>query len=390
MVRPIDEVAREFDFHDEALDDAFDTYQRLRSECPVGHSEREGGFWFFTEYDHVFKIEHDTETFSSAEGVLLPPFYNPRPMIPIEIDPPMHAKYRRVLLGMFSPKAVDQITPFVHQVARDLMASFGAEGTVDVAEAFARPLPMIVFCQMAGFPVEDYERFHDWVDRIIYLRTHDPEATKIAVAEVYDYFEALLRELAANPTGGDTVVDRLVTATIDGRPLSIEEQLDTAFLALLGGLETTAWAIRSALWHLAQHPEDRQRLVADPDLIPMAVEEFLRTLSPVQTMARTVTRDVEFEGLPLHAGEKVVIVYGSANRDEKKFEAPDEIRVDREDNPHLAFGIGPHRCLGANLGRREVTVALREFLSAFPEFSLAEGAVPVWHSVGPLPLVLGR
>ncbi len=388
MKQPIEELARNFDFHGKALDDAFGTYQRLRQECPVGHSDREGGFWFFSRYDHVFKIEHDTSTFSSAQGVLLPPFYNPRPMIPIETDPPMLAKYRRILIDMFSPKTVDAVTPFVTKVANDLLDKFADDTGADVAEKFARPLPMIVFCSLAGFPSEDYDRFQDWVERIIYGRTSDPEVAKRAVAEVYAYFEQLF-ELRQQEPPREDVMGRLLVAKVDGRPLTVEERLDIAFLALLGGLETTAWAIRSNLWYLAQHPDDRRRLAEDPSLIPMAVEEFLRCLSPVQTMVRTVTKDVEFEGASLSTGDKVVIVYGSANRDEDKFEAPDEIRIDREDNPHLAFGIGPHRCLGANLARREVTVALGEFLRRIPEFRFADGEPPVWHGIGPLPMVFG-
>jgi cytochrome P450 len=156
----------------------------------------------------------------------------------------------------------------------------------------------------------------------------------------------------------------------------------------VGGLDTTAWTIRSSLWHLAQHPADRRRLSKDPSLIPDAVEEFLRTMSPVQAMARTATRDIHLNGHQIAKGERVVLVFGAGNRDPEEFPEPDAVMIDRRPNRHLSFGLGIHRCIGSNLGRSEVKVALQEFLIAFPDFELA-GDSP-WHGVGPLPITVRR
>ena len=157
----------------------------------------------------------------------------------------------------------------------------------------------------------------------------------------------------------------------------------------MAGLDTTAWVLRSSLWYLAQHPEDRAKLIRQPELVVTAVEEFLRCLSSVQGMARTVTRDVELHGQALRKGDRLLLVFGAGNRDEAKFPDGDRVVIDREPNPHVAFGVGIHRCMGSNLARRELRVALEEFLIRYPDFSLAPGSDPVWYGIDPLPLVLG-
>lgn len=381
----LEDVARTFGHHDEDLDHAFDTYRALRRDCPVGRSERYGGFWFLTKYEDIYRAEQDPGSFSVAPSMLLPPFGNRRPLIPIDIDPPMLQKYRRILLPSFAPAQIDAVEPMVRRTARSLIDAFRSRGGCDASLEFARPFPMVVFCRMAGLPEEDYDRFQDWVDRIIYVRTHDPEEAARAADEVCQYFLEL-RDRRLRETAHEGLVGKLLAATVDGEPLSPEEFADYCFLLLIAGLETTAWAVRSSLWYLAQHPDARLRLVEHPELIVRATEEFLRCLAPVQGMARTLKRDVEVGGHHLPAGDRVLLVFGSGNRDEEVFDDPDSIRVDREDNPHFAFGLGVHRCLGANLGRREVRVALEEFLAAIPTFRINAEHLPEWWGVGPLPL----
>jgi cytochrome P450 len=179
----------------------------------------------------------------------------------------------------------------------------------------------------------------------------------------------------------------LLTAEVDGRHLTAEELADYGFILVVAGLDTTAWVLRSSIWYLAHHPEDRATLVRHPELIGSAVEEFLRCLSSVQGMARTVMRDVELDGHTMRPGDRVLLVFGAGNRDEEKFPDGDRIVIDRTPNPHLAFGAGIHRCMGSNLARRELRVALEEFLIRYPDFSIAPGAKPVWHGIDPLPLV---
>jgi cytochrome P450 len=384
----IHEIARTFGHHDEGLEVAFDVYRELRQGCPIGRSERYGGFWFVTRYDDIHRIEQDPETFAVSPGMLLPPMGHVRPGIPIDIDPPMHPKYRRIMLPAFTPQRINEMESMVRAVARSLLDGFGDAREVDVSKRFAVPMPMRVFCELAGLPIEDSELLEDWIDRIFYVRTHDYADTERAAAECCDYLARQFEARRGSPPGDD-LLGRLLAAEIDGRPLSDQELVDYGFVLLTAGLDTTAWVIRSGLWYLAQHSEDQTRLAADPSLVANASEEFLRCLSSVQAMARTATKDVALDGCRVDEGDRVLIVFGSGNRDEEVFDDADRIHVDRQPNPHMAFGVGIHRCLGSNLARRELRVAFEEFLGRYSSFSLASGSDPPWHGIGPLPLVVG-
>jgi cytochrome P450 len=381
-------AGRDFDFHGHALDNIFDTYKELRNRCPVGRSEEHGGFWFLVKSEDIFAAEQSPDTFSVTPSMLLPPFGTDVPLIPIDIDPPEHAHYRRVLLPLFTPQAVAKLDEGMHRTARELATEVAAHDVVDVSARFARPMPTIIFSRLAGFPEADWPKFDRWVDDIIYERTVDPERAWKAGQEVMDYFDALLKARAEQQDAGD-IISRLLSAEINGRKLTHDELLSYCYLLFVAGLDTTAWAIRSSLWYLAQNPDAQARLREDPDLIPTAAEEFLRTLSPVQAMARTCKKDTEVSGQRIRAGDRVVLVFGAGNRDPDVYEHPDEIVVDRENNRHLAFGGGIHRCLGSNLGRRELVIALEEFLRAVGNFSL-DNLSEQWHGVGPLTLRIGR
>lgn len=372
----------DFDFHGEALDTIFDTYRQMRETCPVGYSDHYGGFWFLARNEDIFNAEQDWETFAVAPSMLLPSFVTDEPMIPIDIDPPIHGAYRKILLPLFTPKSVDEMTPFVESTSRELARACAANEVSNISHGFARPVPTIVFSTLVGYPADDWPKFDDWVDRIIYGRTGDTADAEAAGDEVRAYLVDLINRRRNEPYIDD-ITGRLLTATVDGRPLTDAEQLNYQYLLFLAGLDTTAWAIRASLWHLAHHLDDQRRLRAEPDLTASAVEEFLRTLSPVQAMARTATRDVEVGGCPIKKGDRVVLAFGSGNRDEAVYDRADEIVIDREQNRHFAFGVGIHRCLGSNLGRREVVVALREFLACTPEFEAVDDSEP-WHGVGSL------
>jgi len=377
----------EFDFHGPALDNIFDTYDELRAERPVGRSDKHGGFWYIMNSEDIFAAEQDPETFAVGPSMLLPSFGTDVPLIPIDIDPPEHADYRRILLPLFTPKAIAKLDDGMHQIARDLAEEVVKQEVADVSAIFARPMPTIIFSRLAGFPEEDWPKFDQWVDDIIYERTADPERAYRAGDAVMAYFDELLKSREGQPPQDD-LIDILTAAEIKGRKLTHDELLSYCYLLFLAGLDTTAWAIRSSLWYLAQDQEAQKKLREDPDLIPDAVEEFLRTLSPVQAMARTCRKDTVVSGQEIKAGERVVLVFGAGNRDPGTYDDPNEIVIDRENNRHLAFGGGIHRCLGSNLGRQEVVVALEEFLDAVDHFSLAEPD-QVWHGVGPLMLKIG-
>jgi len=378
----------EFDFHGEALDDVFSTYSRLRAMCPVGRGGKYGGFWYLTKNEDIFAAEQDPRTFSVAPSMLLPDFGTDFPLIPIDIDPPQHARYRRILLPLFTPRAVARLEDGMRSTARQLIGPMKEQRVADVSALYARPMPTVVFSRLAGFPEKDWPTFDAWVDDIIYGRTVNPARARAAAREVVAYFDHLLR---ARPGVADDhdLISELLGARIDGEPLTHDELVSYCYLLFLAGLDTTAWAIRSSLWYLARHAEAQERLRREPDLIPAAAEEFLRTMSPVQAMARTCRADTEIRGRQLKAGDRVLLVFGAGNRDPDSFERPDEIEIDREANRHLAFGAGIHRCLGSHLGRRELVVALEEFISAVPGFSHAQPEEK-WHGIGRLTLQLAR
>jgi cytochrome P450 len=377
-----------FDFHEDALDDIFATYSRLRAACPVGRSEKYDGFWFLTKNEDIFAAEQDPGTFAVAPSMLLPDLGTGFPMIPIDIDPPDHSWYRRILLPLFTPKAVARLEDGMRRTSRQLLQQVSGQDVADVSALYARPMPTIVFSRLAGFPEKDWPKFDAWVDDIIYERTVDPARAHAASREVVDYFDHLLQARRGD-TGHDDLISQLYRARIDGRPLTHSELVSYCYLLFVAGLDTTAWAIRSSLWYLARHPEDQERLRRQPGLIPVAAEEFLRTMSPVQAMARTCRADTEIRGRQIKAGDRVALVFGAGNRDPDVFESPDEIQLGRESNRHLAFGAGIHRCLGSNLGRRELVVALEEFLSGVPAFGHAQPEEK-WHGIGRLTLQLAR
>ena len=375
----------DFDFHGKALDNIFETYAEMRDKCPVGHSERYGGFWFISKNNDIFAAEQDPERYSVAPSMLLPSFGTDIPMIPIDIDPPEHWEYRKILLPLFTPQAIRKIENGIRMTARELAGKVLEsleQGTADVSSMFARPVPTIVFSRIAGFPEQDWPRFDAWVYDIIYARVEYPERAKDAAQAVMDYFNDLLIA-RRNTEPREDIIQKLLEARLDGKPLSHDELISYCYLLFVAGLDTTVWAIRSSLWYLGQNLEDQRRLREDPELIYTAVEEFLRTLSPVQAMARTCLADTVIQGQKISAGERVVLVFGSGNRDPDAYDHPEKIQIDREDNKHLAFGAGIHRCLGSNLARAELVISLQEFLSIVPEFTLAEPSEQ-WHGIGKL------
>jgi cytochrome P450 len=376
----------EFDFHGDALDDVFAAYSRLRAACPVGRSAKYGGFWYLTKGDDIFAAEQDPETFSVAPSMLLPDFGTDFPLIPIDIDPPDHSRYRRILLPLFTPRAVAGLEDGMRGTARQLIGQLRDQRVADVSALYARPMPTIVFSRLAGFPEKDWPKFDAWVDDIIYERTTNPARARAAAREVVDYFDHLLRSRTGAGDGHD-LISELLAARIEGEPLTHDELVSYCYLLFLAGLDTTAWAIRSSLWYLARDAQAQERLRREPGLIPAAAEEFLRTMSPVQAMARTCRADTEIRGRLLRAGDRVLLVFGAGNRDPDSFERPDEIQIDREANRHLAFGAGIHRCLGSHLGRRELVVALEEFLSCVAGFRHARPEEK-WHGIGHLTLEL--
>jgi cytochrome P450 len=374
--------ATDFDHTDPAwAADAPQIWEDLRARCPVAHSDRFGGVWLPTRHDDVRAIANDTEHFTS-QSVIVSNWKPdaPRPVgfaPPITSDPPFHEIARRLLLPAFSPKAIAPLEPYTRECCRTLLQGLLAEGreTVDVAADYAQHIPVRVIAHLLGVPEADGDRFREFIHRILERAGQGP-AVEDEDTMVY-YLAGVVEEHRRHRR--DDLVQFLLDARIDGRPLDDDHVVGTIALLLIAGIDTTWSAIGASLWHLAQHPDDRRRLRDEPELLPFAIEELLRAYAPV-TMARIVIEDVELDGEQLHEGDWVLLPFPAANRDPEAFERADEVVLDRTRNRHATFGLGIHRCLGSNLARMELTVAVEEFLAAVPDFELVDPGAVTWST----------
>jgi cholest-4-en-3-one 26-monooxygenase len=365
-----------------------DTYQRaiphevfgqLRRESPVHFNAIPGsqGFWAVTKYADVVTISKDPKTYSSARGGtnlwdLPPEDLSIVQMMMVNMDPPKHNKFRNLVSKGFTPRMIAQLEPVIRAAAARTIDAVAKQGECDFVRAIAGDLPLIVIADLMGIPQNDRDKVFDWSNRLIGF--DDPEFQtsmadgKVAAGELWMYANSIAAQRREKPELDLTSV--LVQASVDGEKLS-EMEFDAFFLMMaVAGNETTRNAISGGMLALIQHPEQRQRLLDDPGLIPSAVEEVLRWVTPVIHFRRTVTRDVELRGQQLHEGDKVAVFYPSANRDEEVFVNPFEFDVTRTPNEHLSFGVGQHFCLGSSLARLELRVIFEEVLRRLPDIEL--------------------
>ncbi len=381
---PVTDWATDFDIGDPTYEtDPYQIWDELRERCPIAHTERRGGAWLPTRYDDVAAIAYDTEHFSSRDTSVLPSPEGSTTLVapPITSDPPFHTAARRILLPFFSPREVEKLEKKTRSVCTELLDAIeqraGGDPTVvaDAAGDYAQHIPVRIIAHMLGIPESDEGRFTDWAVRIFQEGASDPEITRTAIREILDFFGDEVERRRQERS--EDLISFLLDAELDGGPLTEKHILGTCFLLLMAGIDTTWSSIGSSLWHLAVTPDDRDRLVAEPELLPTAVEELLRAYAPV-TMGREVVAETEVNGCPMHVGDKVLLNFPSGNRDPEKFDRADEVLIDREQNRHFAFGIGIHRCLGSNVARMEMRVALECWLERFPTFALAEGTEVRW------------
>ena len=374
---PIEDWATDFDHtHPDYAANAPEIWDDLRQKCPVAHTDRFGGAWLPTRHADVAAIAHDTEHFSS-EGVIVTiwkPDGNTAPIgyaPPITSDPPFHADARRLLLPAFSPNEMKQWEPATRKACRELLDEIVASGAdvVDAADRYTQHIPVRVIAEMLGVPAEDGDKFRRFIYRLIEAPDEIDEAAIEADDTLDRYLEQVIEDHRANPR--DDLVGFLMNAEMGGEPLSDEHIGGTIALLIIAGIDTTWSAIGASLWHLAQVPADRKRLVDDPAILPFAVEEFLRFYAPV-TMARLVSKEVEVGGQRLGERDWVLLPFPAANRDPDVFEDADRFIIDRKRNRHVAFGLGIHRCLGSNLARMELQIALEEWMRRIPDFELAD------------------
>ncbi len=360
----------------------------LRERCPVAHTDRFYGAYLVTRYDDIDELSHNTAAFSSRiTGVNENhPDKIKIELPPITLDPPEHSPIRRALLPAFNPREVASLEPWVTEMVSGLLDDIEGRELVDGALDFAQLVPVELMGKLFGVSTEMGPQFRQWVDEFLKDGQIDIEVARKASREVQAYFAAELEQRGEHPA------DDLVTMVLGAeaalengatRPFSQRERVGALFVLMLGGIDTTWSSLGSALFHLATHPEDRELLVNQPELIPNAIEELLRFYSPV-TIARYIAEDAEVAGCPVSAGQRMLLSYPSANRDGTHFENPDEVDLQRAQNRHMAFGVGVHRCLGSNLARMEMKVALEGWLARFPRFELAVDPSEIRWTVGPV------
>lgn len=387
---PVDDWATDFDHtHPDYAAAATEVWDELRDRCPVAHTERFGGTWLPTRHEDVAAIANDTEHFSS-QGIIVTDW---RPMVPkpvgyappITSDPPFHAEARRILLPPFAPKAVAEWEPAARASCRQLLDDIQADvdagvDTVDAAVAYTQHIPVRVIAAMLGLPEEDGDKFRGFIHRIIEAPGQVPDIDPEETLEAY-LNQKIAEKRAALERGEDAedLITHLLRADLQGEPLSDDHIRGTIALLIIAGIDTTWSAIGASLWHLAQHPDDRRRWTDDPGVRTFAVEEFLRFYAPV-TMARLVAEDTTIGDTPVETDDWVLLPFPAANRDPAMFERADEFVIDRARNRHAAFGLGIHRCLGSNLARMELAVAVEEWMDRFPDFELADADAVRWST----------
>jgi cytochrome P450 len=343
----------------------------------VFRSPEAQGYWVFTRHEAIQDVFADPEVFSS-HAIFAPEPDPPYRFIPTMLDPPEHTAWRRLLAPLFAPGAVKEIAPHVERGCADLVAGLARRGECDFVTDFAVRFPGAVFLEIMGLPQERLDEFLSWMEDILHTPAEqDPVGTRrmTGMGRVYEVFAERVATLRADPeTRGPDILSRAVTWEIDGAPIPDDQLMSFCLLMFMAGLDTVAAQLSYMVLHLATHPDDRRRLVRKPDLVPVAVEEMMRAF-PIVQPARKVTRDVTFNGCQLKAGEMVMVSLPFSGRDAERYPDPDRVDFDRAHLPNLSFGGGVHRCLGAALARRELTVALREWHAAIPDYEVPASCV---------------
>lgn len=384
-VEPVSDewITDHFDVHAPELGaDLHRTLARARQMCPIARSDvYEDGYWVATTYEDVLRIAQDWETWSNQLGITVGPDSGKglESMVipPVTIDPPLQREFKRLINRYFTPAAVAPWEDATRVLVTSLIDGFIEAGECDFMEAFARPLPGLAFFDLAlHAPQEDLEQVNDWATLASLPTEAESTDARVALGTWIAQFLAARRE--QEPQGD--VVDAVLAAEIDGRPINEIEAIGSVMLLVLGGLETTAGVLGMAMQRFCAHPEILEALRADPSLIPDAVEELLRLDGSFICIGRTARHDTELGGRPVKAGERVMIYWASANRDDGEFDHPDEFDLDRTSNRHIAFGAGPHRCAGSNLARMNLRIAFEELVARLHDVRLQPGAEIEYHS----------
>jgi hypothetical protein len=372
---PVSDWATDFShLEPEWAADPYPIQDDLRQRCPIAHTGRFGGGWLPTRYEDVAAVAYDTEHFSSR-AIIMSNFRPPAELAPIggsppiSSDPPFHHDARKLLLPAFTKTAVGRQEAATRAFCHSLIDAFDGASVVDAARDYAQHIPMRVIADMLGFPPQDGPQFRQFVENTLEGVNLPPEQRIERMTALFDYLLAQVHDHLATPR--DDLTSYLINAELYGCKLEPSHVVGTMALLLIAGIDTTWSAIGASLWHLARTPRDRERLAADPALLPTAMEEFLRAYAPV-TMARLVREDMHWRGADMKADDWILLSFPAANRDTAQFDRAGEVIIDREVNRHAAFGLGIHRCVGSHLARMELRVALETWLERIPDFSLAD------------------
>ena len=364
------------------------SYRAMQEHMPV---LRMDGLVMISRHEDVMHALRHPELFSSNMDAI--DIGNIRPLIPLQIDPPDHVKFRRLLDPLFSPKEAAKLEPEVRRLVNELIDGFEASGECEFSDEFAIPLPCTVFLALLGLPLDDLDLFLRFKNAIIRPVGETPEAAKAvqraAGQEIYAYFQKVVDARRVEPR--DDLISGFIAAEVDGHRLTDNDILDICYLFLLAGLDTVTASLTCAVAYLAGHPDRRDAIAADLALVPAAVEELLRWESIVPAVPRVAMNDIEISGETVRAGESVMCMIGAANIDPGEFPDADVVDLERPGNRHLAFGGGVHRCLGSHLARLEMRVALEELHRRLPDYAIKAGETPRYtmgiRAVEYLPLV---
>jgi cytochrome P450 len=373
----------EFDHHSDEFNlNELAINTNLRQQCPVAWNKNYGGFWFLSSYDAVSQTARDDDTFShkyepnAADGVdyqgeMGVPRPEGQPALGIgEVDGPYHLALRHALAPFLSPGAVQKMRPFMEQSAHWFLDQKIADGQMDLVLDYASPVPAILTMKLMGLPYDNWHLYANLFHSVMAIPQDSPEYLE-AIAEVPAMMQGVLEYAAARRAKPeDDLTSFLIQFEFDGQRLTDEQLLNILWNLIAGGVDTTTSHTALTLLHLGTHPELRQQLVDHPELYRTATDEFLRYFSVNQTLSRTVTRDVELNGQHLRKNDRVVISWLSANHDEREFDRPDEVILDRTPNRHLAFGLGPHRCIGSHLARLMSEVMVKAVLDRIPYYQV--------------------
>ena len=369
---------RHQDFNDNEF--LYEVYAEMRKRAPFAHTDvpflsaTPGGAWVAVRYQECYKILQDWQHFSS----------NPTPEgsgqlagdLVITLDPPRQQKFRKILNPYFSPARMNGLQPQIRAETDQLIDAFIEHGTGDLAQVAWQQPGIVFFKYLLGMPTDDVPVCIELTDTALNGDTEEARAT--AWGALYRHIYDVVSARTGQPPRDD-IIDVLLTAEIDGEKLPFQDVVANAMLLVQAGLETTASAMSAAFYYLGTHPEERDWLIREPEVVPKAVEEFIRFTGSIHGIPRTVAKQVELGGHTFCPGESVLVNYASANRDAEQFPDPDRCILDRKTNRHLGFGAGVHRCLGSNLARLEFTVGLEQILSRMPDYALAPGAEAVFH-----------